>query len=334
MRNLWTVLLCLLPALSLHAQTPQAMSQAAKAFLQSLNDTQKAKATKAFDDGNREDWHFVPMPRQGLALKEMDEVQSKLAHELVKSALSDSGYGKFTANLICEQILAEIEKNPTRRDAGLYYFTIFGQPGGEAPWGWRVEGHHFSQNFTVVDQTLTSTTPSFWGANPAETKGGPHDGLRPLAAEEDLARQLVKSFDEPMKARVVIQETAPRDILTGNKRQIEPFAPAGVLASELSAAQKENLLALIHVYLGNMESDQAEIRGKRIQVEGFDKIAFVWAGGLDKGQGHYYRIQGPSFLIEYDNTQNNANHIHAVWREFKGDFGFDVLAEHYRSTPH
>lgn len=326
------LLLSLCAALRLHAQTPEAMTKAAGAFLASLDDTQRAKAVKPFEDANREDWHFVPMPRQGLPLKEMNDSQRALAHALLQSALSDPGYVKFTGTLVCERILAELEKNPVRRDPDLYYVTVFGTPGGEAPWGWRVEGHHFSQNFTVVNGTLVATTPSFWGANPASTTGGPHDGHRPLADEEDLGRKLVTSLDDAARAKAVIQAEAFKDVLSGDKRAIDPLQPAGLPASALDAAQKEILLALVNEYLGNMEADLAAARVKKIQEAGFDNLTFAWAGGLEKGQAHYYRVQGPTFLIEYDNTQNKANHVHAVWRDFNGDFGRDLLREHYEKA--
>lgn len=319
--------LVLIPGL-VRSQTPEAMAQAANAFLASLDDAQRAKAQKSFEDANREDWHFVPMARQGLPLKEMTEPQRALAHALLKSVLSDAGYVKFTGTLVCEQILAEMEKNPARRDPDLYFFTFFGTPGGTAPWGWRAEGHHFSQNFTVIDHTLTATTPSFWGANPALTAGGKFDGHRPLADEEDLGRRLLGSLDEAALAKALIAPNAPKDVLSGDKRTVDPLNPAGLAASDMSAAQKETLLALIHEYLDNMEPDLAEIRVKKIQAAGFEKIGFAWAGSLEKGQGHYYRVQGPTFLLEYDNTQNQANHIHAVWRDFAGDFGRDLLREH------
>lgn len=326
MRTLFLALL-LVPGF-VHAQTPEAMSAAAKALLAALDDAQRGKAQKAFEDANREDWHFVPMARQGLPLKEMTEPQRALAHALVKSVLSDAGYLKFAGNLVSEQILAEIEKNPVRRDPDLYYFTFFGPVGGDVPWGWRVEGHHFSQNFTVIDHTLTATTPSFWGANPALAKGGKFDGHRPLADEEELGRALLGSLDAPSLAKAVITDQAPKDVLTGDKPRVEPLPAGGLPAAEMTAAQKETLLALIHEYLDNMEADLAEKRLMKIQEAGFERIVFAWAGGREKGQGHYYRVQGPTFLLEYDNTQNQANHIHAVWRDFAGDFGRDLLREH------
>ena len=321
--------LLLLSALSAPAETPAAMSAAAQAWVGSLDDAQRAKALKAFDDPNREDWHFVPRQRGGLPVKEMTPAQLDLAHALVRSASSDAGYAKFTGILLCEQILAELEKKPEYRDAGLYAFTVFGDPAGKSPWGWRVEGHHLSLNFTVADGALSAVTPAFWGANPAETRSGAHTGHRPLALEEDLARKLVTSLDEAARKVAIFQDAAPRDILTGAKHQVEPLAPAGLRAADLAPAQRETLLTLLHVYLDNMKPDLAAQRLAKIQKAGVDDIAFAWAGGLEKGQGHYYRIQGPTFLIEYDNTQNNANHVHAAWRDFHGDFGRDLLKEHY-----
>ncbi|MFO1491911.1 MAG: DUF3500 domain-containing protein [Kiritimatiellia bacterium] len=324
----------LLPALLLLSpslpaeETPGTMSVAARAWVASLDDAQKARAVKPFDDPNREDWHFVPRKREGLPVKEMTALQRELAQALVRSASSDAGYAKFTGILLCEEILAELEKNPERRDAGLYAFTVFGDPAGRAPWGWRAEGHHLSLNFTVVDGAPVSVTPAFWGANPAETRSGGHAGHRPLAQEEDLARKLVTSLDADQRKEALFQDAAPKDILTGNKHHVDPLLPAGIPHSGLTPPQRENLLALIHVYLDNMKPDLAEARLAMIRSAGLDRVGFAWAGGLEKGQGHYYRVQGPTFLIEYDNTQNGANHVHSVWRDFHGDFGRDLLKDH------
>ncbi|HKC88092.1 MAG TPA: DUF3500 domain-containing protein, partial [Blastocatellia bacterium] len=220
------------------------------------------------------------------------------------------------------------------RDPELYYFSIFGTPSAKSPWGWRVEGHHISLNFTVVKGETVSNTPLFFGANPAEVREGARKGLRALAAEEDKGRELIQALDEKQRAVAVFDKTAPGDIITMNNRKADPLKPEGVAAGQLNKQQKALLEKLLDEYLSRMPQDIADERSKKIRDAGFDKIYFAWAGGMNKGDPHYYRIQGPTFLVEYDDTQNNANHIHSVWRDFNGDFGDDLLREHYQTTPH
>jgi hypothetical protein len=203
-----------------------------------------------------------------------------------------------------------------------------------APWGFRAEGHHLSLNFTLVRDTLIATAPAFFGANPAEVRSGSRAGLRALADEEDIGRELVLSLDERQLADAIIATETPRDIVTGNAAQVEPLAPIGIRITELRPDQAAILVRLLDVYLGRMAEPLAERRRAALERTDFDEVAFAWAGSTRPGEAHYYRIQGPSFLVEYDNTQNNANHIHTVWRDFDGDFGRDLLREHYRDAPH
>ncbi len=312
------------------------MAEAANKFLASLSTEQKAKASFDFTNEQRFDWHFVPRDRKGLPLKELDENQRKLAMEFMKSGLGASGYQKVTTVMSLEPVLAQLE-GPNRRfprDPGLYYFSVFGTPSAKAPWGWRVEGHHISLNFTVVKGEMVSTTPLFFGANPAEVREGERKGLRALAAEEDKGRELIVALDEKQRATALFDKTAPGDIITMNSRKADPLKPEGVAAGQLNKQQKALLEKLIDEYLSRMPQDIADERSKKLRSAGFDKIYFAWAGGVNKGDPHYYRIQGPTFLVEYDDTQNNANHIHSVWRDFSGDFGADLLREHYQATPH
>jgi hypothetical protein len=219
------------------------------------------------------------------------------------------------------------------RDPELYYFTVFGEPSARGPWSWRYEGHHASLNWTIVDGALAASTPQFLGANPADVLEGPRKGTRALAAEEDLGRALVKSLSPARRAQAVVSDTAPRDILTGNSRQAAVQDDKGIAYRDLTAEQQGLLLSLIQEYASAHPVAVAQARLARVKA-GLDGVKFAWMGGLEKRQGHYYRIQGPTFLVEYDNTQNGANHIHCVWREFKGDWGKDLLAEHYRTAPH
>src|SRR2546426_349967 len=196
------------------------------------------------------------------------------------------------------------------------------------------KGHHVSLHFTVVNGTLTSAGPSFFGSNPAEVREGPKKGLRILGAEEDAARALLQALGAGQQAKAIIETKAPNDMLTMANVDIKPLSPMGITADALNANQRELLMKLIDVYIGYMASDIAADRTAKLKKAGVEKIGFVWAGETERGKKHYYRVQGPTFLIEYDNTQNDGNHIHSVWRDFDGDFGRDLLREHVKSTPH
>jgi TonB family protein len=313
-----------------------AMAEAANKFLASLTPEQKAKATLGFADENRRDWTIVPRDRKGVPLKDLDENQRRLAMEFMKTGLGASGYQKATTIMSLEPVLAQLE-GPNRRfprDPELYYFSIFGTPSANAPWGWRVEGHHISIHFTIVKGEMLSNTPLAFGSNPAEVREGERKGLRALAGEEDKGRDLILALDEKQRAIAIFDQKAPSDILTLAKIKADPLKPEGIPAGQMNKQQKTLLEKLIGEYLARMPQDVSAERSKKMREAGFDKIFFGWAGGVNKGDPHYYRVQSPTFLIEYDNTQNNANHIHSVWRDFNGDFGEDLLREHYQITPH
>ena len=312
------------------------MAGAAKNLWASLTPDQKHKIGFDFKDALRYDWHFIPRPRKGLPLKEMSGEQKALAHALLASGLSQSGYIKAETIISLEQILASIEqgKGPVR-DPELYFFNIFGNPdsaGSKEPWGWRVEGHHLALNFTIVGDKGVAGGPTFMGTNPAEVKTGPRQGLRVLGEEEELARKLVKSLDEGQRKKAVVQEEAPKDILSLAARKAKPLQPAGILMPDLNSEQKELLNSIVVLYAERLRPELAGNDLGKILKAGVDKIGFAWAGGLERGMPHYYRIQGPTFLIEYDNTQNNANHVHSVWRDFENDFGDDLLKKHYETA--
>jgi hypothetical protein len=310
------------------------MMQAAEAFVASLEPEQRAKALFEFEDAERLNWHFVPRARRGLPLKEMSPEQQALARGILQTGLSRRGYLTASAIIELELVLREMGENPRIRDPGLYYFSIFGTPSHLTPWGFRAEGHHLSLNFTLVRDTLIATAPAFFGADPAEVRRGSRRGLRPLADEEDIGRELVLSLDAYQRATAIIATRTPRDIVTGAAARVEPLAPIGIRVTELRPDQAAILVRLLDVYLGRMAEPHAERRRAALERTDFDQVAFAWAGSTRPGQAHYYRIQGPSFLVEYDNTQNNANHIHSVWRDFDGDFGRDLLREHYRNAMH
>jgi hypothetical protein len=308
---------------------------AAQTFLSSLDEAGRAKAVIPLESAERFNWNYVPMVRQGLPLKEMTLEQRRAAHAMLRTILSSRGYLKATSIMQLEDILMILENNtpPGRRDRELYYFAIFGTPSPTEPWGWRVEGHHLSLNYTSTGNEL-SVTPSFFGSNPAEVRTGPMMGLRVLGAEEDIARDLVQSLDAQQRARAIIQERAPNDLVTTNSRRVELGNPAGLPASAMNETQRAILVKLIEEYAHNLRPDLAETHLQRIRAAGIDQLHFAWAGGIERGQQHYYRVHGPNVLFEYDNTQTQGNHIHSVWRDLENDFGDDLLRRHYEMHPH
>lgn len=317
-------------------EVAQEMAAAANKFLASLGSAEKAKATFEFKDAERLNWHFIPKDRKGLPFKEMNSEQQQLAHALIRSALSQHGYAKATNIMSLELVLQELEGAGRRfpRDPGLYYVSVFGKPGPSGVWGWRLEGHHVAVNIAVVDGKLVAGTPSFFGANPAEVKQGPRKGVRVLAEEEDFARAFVKSLPPDLRKAAVFSETAPKEIVTEAKVRVQPLESVGVEGSKLSGEQKQALLKVIKAYVERYRPELAKDDVAKIEKAGLDKVRFAWAGGIERGDGHYYRVQGPTFLLEYDNTQNNNNHIHAAWRDFEGDFGEDLLRKHYKEYAH
>ena len=312
------------------------MTAAAKAFMGSLEPAQKAKATFEFKSEVRQDWQFVPLERKGIPLKEMTTAQRGLAIALLASGMSDHGFQKATNIMSLESILAELEGPGRRfpRDPSLYHVFIFGTPDAKGTWGWRFEGHHLSSSFTIVDGKYFSSTPSFMGSNPGEVLKGPRQGVRALAGEEDLARALVQALTPEQRKKAIFDPVAPKEIFTESKRRVQALEAKGITAAELNSGQRAQLMKLIAEYVRRVRPELADEDLRKIEKAGVDKIQFAWAGGIEKGQGHYYRVQGPTFLLEYDNTQNNNNHVHAVWRDFKNDFGEDLLSQHHRAEPH
>jgi hypothetical protein len=310
------------------------VTAAAERFLATLDQEQRGRAQLPFDTDERFNWHFTPRPRAGIPFKQMTPPQREAALALVRAGLSEKGYSKAEAIRALEPILAEIEKNPVRRDPDLYYVTVFGEPSATGTWGWRYEGHHISQNWTIVRGQSVGASPQFFGSNPAEVRSGPKKGTRVLAAEEDLARALLGSLTPEQRTKAVISPDAPDDILTSNSRTAAMQESRGITHKELTAEQRGLLLAVIDEYAAAQPKALAQKRLEAVRAAGLEAVRFAWMGSLERGQRHYYRIQGPTFLIEYDNTQNDANHVHAVWRDFKGDWGADLLAQHYRNSPH
>jgi hypothetical protein len=309
------------------------MLEAARTFLATLNSAQNSKAVLPFNSEERFHWFYTPASRKGIPLKALKASQREAALALLRAGLSEKGYTKAETIRKLEGVLRELEGS-SGRDPDLYYFTFFGEPAANGAWGWRYEGHHCSQNWTILNGQSIGSSPQFFGANPAEVREGPMKGTRVLSVEEDLARSLVKSLSAEQRAEAILSPTAPSDILTSNERKAAIQEDRGIAYSKLGKDQQGTLLAVIEEYLGAQPRAQARQRLDKIREAGFEQIKFAWMGGLEKGQGHYYRVQGSTFLIEYDNTQNGANHIHCVWRDFNGDWGQDLLAEHYRNSPH
>lgn len=316
-------------AMPLMAEVKPSIAEIQKAtedFLESLDDAKRDKAVFAFKDRERENWHFTPKERKGVALKELNDSQKNGAVGIMTALLSEKGAYRSAQIILMESVLGVMEKRPEFRDPENYYVAVFGNPGNPKAWGFRFEGHHLSLNFTVIDGDKFSLTPSFMGANPAVVPAGEHKGMRPLAAEEDLARALMLSLRAGGKEAVVFSEKPPKDILTGEDREARRLEPVGITFSDMSNSQKDALFELITEFTHRYRPELADPELKAMREAG--KIHFGWAGSIEPGQAYYYRIQGSDFLIETANTQNDANHIHTVWRDFDGDFGRDLLKEH------
>lgn len=355
----------------------QRMSEAVDNFIASLTADQRAAVMIRFDDlSERTFWDYTPIRRKGLPLNEMERHQQRLVYKLVSTGLSRAGYNTATTIMGLEPLLDAKEgwrSEDWWRDSKRYYISIFDTPDMKKPWGWRFEGHHISLNYTIVDGTIVAPTPTFFGSNPAESPLNSVATLRPLAATEDLARELMFAFEDDQRSVALLSRLVPPDFVQLNRpvviegalpailpefndppgvqgmmkfldaemqqlslsiEQLEPFryssTPSGIAAGAMSPAQREILKALITEYTHRMPDELADIEMKKINALGFENIHFAWAGKLERNQPHYYRLQGPRFLVEYDNVQNDANHIHSVWRDPKNDFGADLLANHYK----
>jgi hypothetical protein len=337
------------------------MQEAALSFVAALSSTQKAKATMSFDDTRRTDWHFIPRERKGIAAGELTPQQRVRAKALVKT-IGPSGAKKVETIMAIDNILRELEagKLPTvegpdgsvysvKRGDSFYSFAVYGEPSSTGRWGWSVEGHHVSVNVTVVNGQISST-PLFLGAAPAEVKTGPSKGLRPFAAEQDAGRALLASLDQAQRKIAIVSPMTPGDIISFNNRKADPLnAPRvgvfsiGLQVKAMREPQKAVLRRLLDAYMANMPEEVAEEHAKKVYAaRDFERIAFAWSGSTAPGEKYYFRVQGPSFLIEHDGSQvvsptyidGPSNHIHSVWRDFDGDFGEDLLLDHYEESAH
>jgi hypothetical protein len=310
----------------------------ARTFLSTLDAGQRTDASFPFDDPERTRWAYVPQAREGIPLKAMDASQRAAAFGILGTGLSERGTGLARGIIELEGILGELEGGVgslfLRRDPGLYYLALFVGPAGPHPWGWRFEGHHLSVNVTDLGPHGQIVAPLFMGANPARVPNGPKEGQRLLAAEQDVAFELLQMLDPQQRARASIAAQTFGDIVSRTDPTVSPMAFAGLPAAEMTAAQQAQLRRLLDVYAGRMADSSARRQLQRIDEAGFGRLHFAWAGAHQPGRPHYYRIHGPTVLVEYDNSQNGANHIHTVWRDLENDFGADLLKTHYARQPH
>src|SRR5580704_3053265 len=301
------------------------MGDAARTFLKSLPDDQRAQATFAYDDAERLNWHYIPRVRKGVPLKMLSPVARTAARGLIASSLSERGFEQAVNVMSLDDVLFLLEKGDwsarrERRDPLNYSLSVFGTASDRGVWGWRLEGHHLSLNYTIKDGRVVASTPEFFGANPALIDAGPGRSIRILAPLEDLARELMHTCNPSQLKTAMVGPKAPKDVWNTNRQQPELTPLVGVAAAEMSNDQRKLLTHLLGEYLKNMPADVRAEREAKIQGGGFEKIRFGWWGSLERNEKHAYRIQGPTFLIEYNNTQDNANHVHSVWRNAEGDF--------------
>lgn len=322
-----------------------AMASAADAFLKSLDREQASIAKFAFDAKERTNFHYVPdsnfqkiynYARPGLTYIRMQAHQRHLADALLAAGLSPAGFAKAKTIQSLEDVLRLREGDVAgRRDPLKYYFTIFGEPGSTGTWGWGTEGHHLSLHFTVKNGKLVSTSPTFFGTNPNIVMEGPRKGLAPLEMEGDLGFKLLGMLTAAQKGKAIVADKAYSNIITAadTRAKLEK-QPVGIASSELTNEQYAVLKDIIAVFANNVTAEAAAQRVAEADATDRSKLMFAWAGATEPGQGDYYRIQAPTFLIEYDNVQNGANHVHSIWRDFDGDFGRDALSEHYKESNH
>ena len=315
-----------------HAYVSAAMVDSARRWLASLDGGQRSKAAYHYLDGERIFWYYPPLNRHGLPLRDMDEHQRSLALELLATGLTEDANRQARLIIEHEDVLGPLEAEWGQvtwpRDPQLYYWTVFGEPGRAEPWGWRAEGHHLSIHYSIWGDQVIAVTPHFLGANPAEVRKGPKEGLRILGRREDLGIELINALDANQRRKAVIHDKAPWDILGYNTSKQPVHNDEGLAGREMNGTQQEILLTLIAEYVNGVPAPVAEQRLAQIRDTGLDDYRLVWAGGLDRSRDHYYRIHGGQFIVEFDNIQNGANHIHSVWRDVENDFAQDVLRDH------
>ena len=314
------------------------ITAAARAWLEGLDDGQRAVATFPFASPERFVWMYVPGPREGLAIRDLRPDQREAARAIVAASLSARAAGEVAAIIALETVLGELERSEgrlggPRRDPELYWFAVFGDPETSEAWSWRVGGHHVVIHVTIAGDRVVGATPSFLGANPSIVPRGPLAGTATLPGEEALARDLLAALSPAERSVAIVDDTAPADILSGTGRLADVRSvPVGVRHADLGAAGRTALERLVRHYVDRVRPDVASEAWERSVAGALGDVTFAWAGSDVPGRGHYYAVCGPAFVIEYDNTQNGANHIHAVWRELANDWGEDLLARHLASS--
>jgi hypothetical protein len=313
------------------------LAAAVRTWLDGLDERQRDRATFPFQTPERFVWAYTPGEREGLAIGEMRPDQRAAADAVVATAASARTTGEIAAVIALETVLGELERARRQpgweqRDPERYWFAVFGEPGTTGPWSWRVGGHHVAIHVTISDGQVIGTTPSFLGANPAIVPSGPLAGTRTLPGEEQLARELLAVLTPAERDIAIVEGTAPADILSGIGRHADVRSvPVGIRHADLAAQGQATLERLIRHYADRAKPDVADAAWDRIVAGGLGDVTFAWSGPDERGRGHYYAIRGSGFIIEYDNTQNGANHVHAVWRELANDWGEDLLARHLSS---
>lgn len=310
----------------------------ANAFISLLDNGQKAKAVYPFDTAERYRFMYVPLDdRKGISMNELNAAQQTAVMDLLKTSLTDETVGKIKSIMLLDNVLKEMEHRKPEdhyRDPGKYFLTIFGIPSDKTIWGWRFEGHHIAFHFSANKKELVAGTPSFLGSNPGIVLQGPQKDENVLKDETDKGFTLLHALSAEELKKAVTDTTAPGEIITAASRKAMIANPVGIRYSELSTVNQQLMLQLLGLYVHRYTKLFADNMLKEIQLAGLDKLWFSWAGYTDHvpGKPYYYRIQGPTIIIEYDNSQNNANHIHTVIRDLKNDFGGDMLLEHYKTS--
>jgi len=309
------------------------MARAAGAWLALLDDRQRRSAQLAWSSRQREDWHYVPRGRPGVALRQMSPAQAAAVWDLLGTLLSPRGREQVRELLRLESILGELTRNPQFRDPGNYALVLFGDPAGKGPWAWRFEGHHLSLTTVVAPEHGIAVTPVFFGANPATVpKTHAHAGFRLLGAEEDAAFSLVRSLEGGMRTQAVIADRSLGDIVSGPGRELTLQRYEGVPLARLNEARRAGIMRIFELYAGTMREEVAAASLARMREAGLDSLHFAWAGSLAPGRPHYFRLHGSTALLEYDNTQDGANHVHSVWIDPRSVFGRDLLKAHYHGA--
>lgn len=315
------------------------ITAAAANFLDSLSPEQVARARYVFDDEKRLVYRIIPFSIPGLQLGEMTEGQKALVHALLSSSLSAAGYQKAASIVRLEEILVALESAGGRANpahgAEKYSVAVFGEPSADGAWSWRIHGHHLYLAFTFIDGRFFASGPAFLGAEPHRVMEGPNAGWRILADEEDLGRAMMNALSPDERAKATLSPEVPRDLFSGSYPEFSlEGPPKGIAWRELSIEKRQKLRALVTEYVANVPPALQASRWDRIEAGGWDNIHFAWMGSIAPEARNYYRVQGPEFLIEYCAVALTENHVHTVWREFNGDFGRDLLREHYQQNPH